>query len=150
MTTTTNPVVTFMDGISGFVNEIATRIPILQFVLNLVPLLIIGSFFFMIIVIILKWLGVEDKFFSNLLTQPTILIPLVIFVIVLLLLAQAGGLDVMLGRTNYTGPMGVPTEDITQEDLANPGILLTQPQIAGTLMLFAVFAVVTYMISQKK
>lgn len=143
-------VTSVIQGLSDFFYNIGLQVPLLQFIFNLVPLLIIGAFFLLIILIITKWLGVEDKFFVNLITQPAVLIPLIIFVVVIILIAQAGGLDLMLGRTNYTGPMGVPTENLTKEDLANPGILLTQPQIAGTLMLFAVFAVVTYMISQQK
>ena len=142
-------VVQVIDGISSFINSIASRIPILDFTLSLIPLVIVVAFFLFILVIVMKWLGVEDKFFSDLMKKPEVFVPMLILIMIIMLIANAGGLDLMMGRTNYTGPMGVPTEEITPEDLANPGILLAQPQVAGTLLLLAVFAVVTFMISQK-
>ncbi|MBN1923299.1 MAG: hypothetical protein JW791_00890 [Nanoarchaeota archaeon] len=121
-----------------------------NFILNFIPLVIILAFFMFIMVLLAQWLGLEPKFFINIMNQPAIIIPVVLIVLVLIMVAQSGGLDFIMGRANYTGDIGIPTEDLTPQDLANPAIVLAQPQIAGTLIVLAVFAVVTYMVTQKK
>lgn len=121
-----------------------------EFILNFIPLVIILAFFLFIGVLLSEWLGIKPEFFINLMKQPGIFIPVILIILILVMIAQSGGLDLIAGRTNFTGDLGVPTENITAEDLANPGTLLAQPQVAGTLLILAVFAVITYMVTQKK
>jgi len=121
-----------------------------NFIVNFILLVIILAFFIFVGVLLAEWLGIKPDFFVDLLKQPAILIPVVLIILVLVMVAQAGGMEFIAGRANFTGDLGVPTENITAADLANPMVVLAQPQIAGTLLLLAVFAVITFMITQKK
>jgi hypothetical protein len=121
-----------------------------SFILNFIPLVIILAFFLFVAVLLAEWVGVKPDFLINLMQQPAILIPVVLILLVLVMVAQSGGMDFVMGRANFTGEIGTPTEEITAEDLANPAVVLAQPQVAGTLLLLVVFAVVTYMITQQK
>jgi hypothetical protein len=94
--------------------------------------------------------GIEKDFLVNVVKSPAILIPISIILLVLIMIGMNGGLDLILGYTNYTGPMGVPTENITAQDLANPAVVLTQPSVAGAILVLVVFAVVSFMVTQKK
>ena len=121
-----------------------------NFILDFIPLVIILAFFIFVGVLVGEWIGIKPEFFANLIKQPAIFIPVILIVLVLVMIGNSGGLDFIMGRTNFTGNIGVPTENLTAEDLANPAIVLAQPQIAGSILLLAVFAVVTFMITQKK
>lgn len=121
-----------------------------SFILNFIPLLIVLAFFLFVAILLIEWIGVKPDFFTDLMKQPAVLIPSILIILVLVMIAQSGGLDLISGRANYTGEIGVPTDNITAEDLTNPMVVLTQPQIAGTLLLLTVFAVISFMITQKK
>ena len=121
-----------------------------SFILNFIPLVIVLAFFLFVAILLAEWIGVKPEFFAGMIKQPAIVIPLVLVILILIMVAQSGGMDFILGRTNYTGDLGVPTEDLTPEDLANPMVVLAQPQIAGTILLLVVFTVITFMVTQKK
>ncbi len=140
----------FLNTVGDAITSVVTGIPILQFALNLIPIVLIVAFFLFILVLVARWLGVEMKFFSGLVKHPTIFTVLILLIIIIMLIANSGGLDFIMGRTNYTGELGVPTENLTAEDLANPMVTLAQPQIAGTLLILTVFAMVTFMVTHVK
>ncbi len=121
-----------------------------DFIFNFVPLVIVLALFLFIALLLYEWVGVEPKFFVSLFKSPAIFIPMVIIILVLVLVGNMGGLSLIIGETNYTGPMGVPSDQVTPEDLANPAMVLAQPQVAGTILIFTVFAVVGFMITQGK
>jgi len=128
----------------------ALSFPAGQFLMNFVPLAIVLAFFVFIALLISQWVGIEKDFLVNVVKSPAILIPISIILLVLIMIGMNGGLDLILGYTNYTGPMGVPTENITAQDLANPAVVLTQPSVAGAILVLVVFAVVSFMVTQKK
>ncbi|MFA5303983.1 MAG: hypothetical protein WC393_05635 [Candidatus Nanoarchaeia archaeon] len=128
----------------------ALSFPAGQFLMNFVPLAIILAFFIFIALLLTQWVGIEPKFIIDTVKNPAILIPVAIILLVLIMISMNGGLDLLTGATNYTGIMGVPSGEVTAEDLANPAILLTQPQVAGAILVLVVFAVVAFMITQKK
>jgi len=128
----------------------ALSFPAGQFLMNFIPLAIILAFFIFIALLLTQWVGIKPDFIINVVQNPAILIPIAIILLILIMIGMNGGLDLMMGYTNYTGQMGVPTENITAQDLANPAILLTQPQVAGAMLILVVFAVIAFMITQKK
>jgi hypothetical protein len=121
-----------------------------MFLLNFIPIVIILAFFVFVVVLVLEWLGVDPKQLIGMIMHPGVFIPLLLVIFVLIMLAMSGGLDVMLGRTNYTGAIGVPTGQETPEDFANPLFALAQPEVAGAVLILAILAVITYMITQKR
>lgn len=128
----------------------ALNFPAGQFLMNFVPLAIILAFFLFIALLLTQWAGMDPKDIVNIIKNPAVLIPAAIVLLVLIMIGMNGGLDLLTGATNYTGIMGVPSGEVTAEDLANPAILLTQPQVAGAILVLVVFAVVSFMITQKK
>jgi succinate dehydrogenase hydrophobic anchor subunit len=128
----------------------ALSFPAGQFLMNFIPLAIILAFFIFIALLLTQWVGIKPEFIIDVVKNPAILIPIAIILLVLIMIGLNGGLDLMSGATNYTGSLGIPSGNVSVEDLANPAILLTQPQVAGAILVLVVFAVVAFMITQKK
>ncbi|MDD4353702.1 MAG: hypothetical protein PHN56_04555, partial [Candidatus Nanoarchaeia archaeon] len=112
-----------------------------QFLMNFIPLAIVLAFFLFIALLLTQWAGMDAAYITNVIKNPAVLIPMSIILLVLIMIGMNGGLDLMLGYTNYTGSLGVPSGEITAADLANPAVLLTQPQVTGAILVLVVFAV---------
>jgi hypothetical protein len=128
----------------------ALSFPAGQFLMNFVPLAIVLAFFIFIALLLTQWVGIKQDFLVEVVKSPALLIPISIILLVLIMIGMNGGLDLIMGNTNYTGFMGIPSENITAQDLANPAVVLTQPSVAGAMLVLVVFAVVAFMITQKK
>ncbi|VVB75157.1 Uncharacterised protein [Candidatus Tiddalikarchaeum anstoanum] len=121
-----------------------------NFLLNFIPIIIVAAFFIFVGLLLLEWVGVKPDFVVNILQQPAVFIPVLLLLFVLVMVGLNGGLDFIVGRTNFTGTIGPASNEITPEDLANPAIVLAQPQVAGAILILAIMAAITYMITQKK
>lgn len=128
----------------------ALSFPAGQFLMNFIPLAIVMAFFIFIALLLTQWVGMDNKFIVDVIKNPAILIPTAIILLVLIMIAFSGGLDLILGEVEYEGPLGTPTDELTPQDLANPAVVLAQPAVAGTMLVLVVFAVISFMITQKK
>ena len=122
---------------------------IIDFFQNFLPIVIILSMFIFVGVLMTGWMGLDPKFLIDMMKNPAVFIPAVLLIFVLVIIGYQGGLDLLTGDANYTGPMGKPVENYTAEDLANPAVLLAQPQVVGAIFLLAIFGVVSFMVTKK-
>ncbi|MDD2678583.1 MAG: hypothetical protein PHG04_03515 [Candidatus Nanoarchaeia archaeon] len=121
-----------------------------NFLMNFIPLVIVLAFFLFIALLLTQWVGLSPEFLIGTVKNPAVLIPMVIILLILIMIGFSGGLNLLLGYEEYSGPIGVSSENLTAQDLGNPAVLLTQPQVAGALLVLVVFAVISFMITQKK
>lgn len=118
-------------------------------VINMLPLIGVLFFFSFITLTLSKWAGLDPSFSKNISTNPAILIPVAILVVVVVAVIASGGADFITGDFNMSRDLGTPSDNLTVSDMNDIGTVLTQPQVAGTVILLILFAVVSFMMTKK-
>jgi len=118
-------------------------------VVNILPVMGVILFFSFLLLTLSNWAGIDPSFSRSISTNPAILIPVALLVVVVVAVIASGGMDFINGEFNMTGSLGTSQENITVDDMNDLGTVFTQPQVAGTVILLILFAVVSFMMTKK-
>lgn len=121
-----------------------------RFIMNFMPIVIIFSFFIFVAVLLILWMGVKPETLVKFLHEPAIWIMLIIIIISLVVVGlQQTRIDISGG--NITEDLlGTPSSEVTPETLIDPWDVVTQPKVVGVIVVLALFAIITYMMTSGK